>query len=86
VLTSFAVAAQPKIDPVFDRDWYVDSAVLRSAADGPFTIFFFLALKAELPTDSVMALAQSPFLAGINHMFVASSRACDNCGNLEAHG
>jgi len=89
VLTgSLAVAPPPppKIDPVFDREWYVDSAVVRSAADGPFTIFFFLALKGELPTDDVMALAQSPFLAGINHMFVASSRACDNCGNLEAHG
>jgi tyrosinase len=89
-LTSLVATPAPaaaKIDPVFDREWYVDSAVLRSAADGPFTIFFFLALQGELPADADAAsLAQSPFLAGINHMFVASSRACDNCGNLEALG
>jgi hypothetical protein len=85
-MADIALATPPKINPVFDRGWYVDSAVLCSAAHGPFTIFFFLALKGELPTDDVAALAQSPFLAGINHLFVASSSVCDNDGDLEALG
>lgn len=88
-LASMSLAAAnipnpPKVDPVFDREWYVDSEVLRSAGNSPFTIFFFLALKGEVQTDNVVSLAQSPFLAGINHLFVASSRACDNCGDLTA--
>jgi tyrosinase len=76
-----------KINPVFDREWYVDSSVQRSAGHGPFTIYFFLALQGEVPSDADAAsLARSPFLAGINHLFVASSDACDNCGDLEALG
>ncbi|KAK1753621.1 hypothetical protein QBC47DRAFT_430447 [Echria macrotheca] len=77
-----------KIDPVFDREWYVDSSVQRSAGHGPFTIYFFLAKPGEVPSADADSnvLARSPFLAGINHMFVASSDACDNCGDLEALG
>ncbi|KAM7203335.1 hypothetical protein V8F33_002326 [Rhypophila sp. PSN 637] len=78
-----AQSAAAKIDPIFDREWYVDTTVLRSAANGPFTIYFFLAPQGEVTSEGA-SLAQSPFLAGINHMFVASAEACDNCGDLEA--
>lgn len=82
---SLAAAAPAKIDPVFDREWYVDSTVLRSAGNGPFTIYFFLSRKGEVAGDA-STFAQSPFLAGVNHLFVASSNACDNCGDLGAQG
>ncbi|CZT49606.1 uncharacterized protein RSE6_10479 [Rhynchosporium secalis] len=75
----------PKIDSKFDREWYVDSVVNRAAANGPFTIFFFLSLSEELTTDP-QNYGQSPYLAGINHIFAAPREVCSNCGDLEAAG
>jgi len=75
----------PKIDSKFDREWYVDSVVERSAANGPFTIYFFLSLSGDLTTDP-KNYSQSPYLAGINHIFAAPREVCSNCGDLEAAG
>lgn len=78
-------ATSVNIDPKFDREWYVDSTVLRAAANGSFTIYFFLAKAGELDEDPRTFMV-SPFLAGFNHIFTASREQCDNCGNLEAAG
>ncbi|KAH7403824.1 hypothetical protein BKA64DRAFT_461089 [Cadophora sp. MPI-SDFR-AT-0126] len=75
----------PEIDSKFDREWYVDSVVKRAAANGPFTIYFFLSLSGELTTDP-NNYSQSPYLAGINHVFAAPREVCSNCGDLEAAG
>jgi len=58
---------------------------LSSASNGIFTIFFFLAKAGELDED-VATFGESPFLAGMNHIFTAPREQCDNCGNLEAAG
>lgn len=57
----------------------------RSASNGSFTIFFFLALSGELNEDPA-TFGDSPFLAGVNHIFAAPREQCDNCGRLEAAG
>ena len=74
------------IDPIFNRDWYVDSQVRRMAANGTFTIYFFLSPKGVLPDDDPSPYAFSPYLVGMHHAFTASRETCDNCGNSEAAG
>ena len=58
---------------------------LRAAANGPFTIYFFLSLSGEITTDPTR-YGQSPHLAGLNHIFAAPCEVCSNCGDLEAAG
>ncbi|KAF2820959.1 hypothetical protein CC86DRAFT_427058 [Ophiobolus disseminans] len=60
-------ATPAKINAKFDREWYVDSSELRSASNGAFTIFFFLAKVGEL-VENIASFAESPFLAGLNHI------------------
>lgn len=76
----------PKISPTFDREWYIDSVVKRAAANGPFTIYFFLCTHGELADGDAAGYAHSPFLAGVNHIFAAPRELCDNCGDREAAG
>ncbi|KAF2024105.1 Di-copper centre-containing protein [Setomelanomma holmii] len=85
VISAPTTTAATKIDANFDREWYIDSRVLRSAANGSFTIYFFLALAGTLNEDPA-TFAASPYLAGFNHIFAAPREYCDNCGNLEAAG
>ncbi|KAK1830571.1 hypothetical protein QBC39DRAFT_353383 [Podospora conica] len=84
--TTTAPTPAAKISPTFDREWYVDSVVKRAAANGPFTIYFFLCTHGELADGDTSAYAHSPFLAGVNHVFAAPRELCDNCGDREAAG
>lgn len=85
-ITPAVLQATPtQVDPKFNREWYIDSKVLRAASNGAFTIYFFLAKAGEIDEDT-NSFAVSPFLAGFNHIFTAPREACDNCANLEAAG
>jgi tyrosinase len=64
---------------------HTHTSTLRSAANGPFTIYFFLSLSGEITTDPTK-YGQSPHLAGLNHIFAAPREVCSNCGDLEAAG
>ncbi|KAK4182242.1 hypothetical protein QBC35DRAFT_186135 [Podospora australis] len=80
------VPVTQKIDPAFDREWYVDSEVQRAAANGPFTIFFFLALPENTIADHPSKYASSPYLAGTHKIFASLREGCDNCAQAEAAG
>ncbi|KAK3319425.1 hypothetical protein B0H66DRAFT_603970 [Apodospora peruviana] len=84
-LTALPPPPVEKIDPVFDREWYVDSKVKRAAANGPFTIYFFLATQGSITTDP-SEYSMSPYLAGLHHIFAAPREGCDNCASAEAAG
>ncbi|KAK4446173.1 hypothetical protein QBC34DRAFT_152132 [Podospora aff. communis PSN243] len=75
-----------EVEDIFDRDWYVDSKVKRMAANGSFTIYFFLSPKAELPDDDPFLYASSPYLVGMHHIFTSPREGCDNCADAEAAG
>jgi hypothetical protein len=72
------------IHTISDRT-LVSLTQLSAAANGPFTIYFFLALSGEVTTDPAQH-SQSPHLAGLNHIFAAPREICDNCGDQEAAG
>lgn len=74
------------IDPRFDRDWYVDSRVKRMAANGTFTIYFFLSPKGSLPDAEPAQYANSPYLVGMHHVFTSRREGCDNCASAEEEG
>ncbi|KAK1826001.1 hypothetical protein QBC39DRAFT_317544 [Podospora conica] len=74
------------IDPRFDRDWYVDSRVKRMAANGTFTIYFFLSPKGALPDDDPLQYASSPYLVGMHHVFTSDREGCANCAGAEDAG
>jgi tyrosinase len=74
------------IDPRFDRDWYVDSRVKRMAANGTFTIYFFLSPKGALPNAEPARYASSPYLVGMHHVFTSRREGCDNCAEAEEEG
>lgn len=74
------------IDPIFDRDWYIDSKVKRMAANGTFTIYFFLSPHGALPDNEPYLYASSPYLVGQHHIFTASREGCENCAEAEEEG
>lgn len=74
------------IDPRFDRDWYVDSRVKRMAANGSFTIYFFLSPKGVLPDAKPAEYVSSPYLVGMHHVFTSRREGCDNCASAKEEG
>jgi tyrosinase len=66
------------------RQWYIDTSVLRHSQNGAFTLFFFIGESTRINTDTEDYLIK-PTLAGLSHIFVAPTEACDNCAQqLEA--
>jgi len=60
--------------------------VIRMAANGTFTIYFFLSPRGELPDDDPFLYGSSPYLVGLHHVFTSSREGCDNCADAEAAG